>query len=90
MLVSPLRVSKYGPLVWALTLFFIVCAGLKVWALIAIWYTTAIYGLQKLGAQARSPCFRSWIDGCVRIEPKNLPAEAYLVVSLGIPLMFVI
>ena len=28
--------SKYGSLIWALTLFFFVCVGLQVWALICI------------------------------------------------------
>ena len=33
---------KYGPLIWALSLLILVYVGLKVWALIGIWYIMAI------------------------------------------------
>ena len=35
--------SKYGPLIWALTLVFFICVGLQVWALIGIWYIVRMW-----------------------------------------------
>ena len=47
----PLQMSgfKHGPLIWALSLFFLVYAGLQVWALIGMWYIMGIQGFQIKG-----------------------------------------
>ena len=35
-------VLKYGPFIWALTVFFLVYVGINVWALIGLWYIIGI------------------------------------------------